>query len=126
VDDFVFKAGINEQTCLDENHVYEQMEEAVTTVPEMDIFNNYILDEITILKVDHGCEGQPIFDKYSSDDEQQDYLIFYHYEDNKDDAEVGLVTEDITQSFDQEKPLVEAREEIVYSQPEVNPQSSVD
>jgi hypothetical protein len=58
----------------------------------MDIFNSYILDEIIVLKVDHRCEGKPIFDKYSSDDEQQVYLIFDHYEDSKDDAEVGLVT----------------------------------
>jgi hypothetical protein len=69
VDDFVFEEGINEQPCLDENHVYEQLEAIVTIVPEMNIFNNYILDEITVLKVDHGCEGHPIFDKYFSDDE---------------------------------------------------------
>jgi hypothetical protein len=105
VDNFVFDAGIHEQPCLDENHVYEQLEATVTTVPEMDIFNSYILDEIIVLKVDHRCEGKPIFDKYSSDDEQQAYLIFDHYEDSKDDAEVGLVTEDITQSFDQEQAL---------------------
>jgi hypothetical protein len=43
---------------------------------------------------------------------------------SKDDAEVGLVTEDI--KFDQEQPLVEAHEEVIYTQPEVNPQSSVD
>jgi len=36
------------------------------------------------------------------------------------DAEVGLVTEDITWIFDQEQPLVETHEEIVYTQPEVN------
>jgi hypothetical protein len=49
-------------------------------------------------------KGQPIFDEYSSDDEQQAYLIFDHYEDSKDDAEVGLVTEDITRSLTRSNP----------------------
>jgi hypothetical protein len=101
----------------DENHVYEQIEATITVVPEMDIFNNYILDEITILEVDHRYDGQPIFDEYSSDNEQQAYPIFDHYEDKEYDAEVGLVIEDITRRFDQEQPLVEAHEEIVYTQP---------
>jgi hypothetical protein len=60
VDDFVFKACINEQPYIDRNHVYEQLEATVTIVPEMDIFNSYILDEIIVLKVDHRCEGKPI------------------------------------------------------------------
>jgi quinol monooxygenase YgiN len=106
--------------------VYEQLEATIIVVPEMDIFNNYILDEIIVLEVDHRYEGQLIFDEYSSDDEQQSYPIFDHYEDREYDAEVGLVTEDITRIFDQEQPLVEAHEEIVYTQPEVNQQSSVD
>jgi hypothetical protein len=76
----------------DENHVYEQLEATVTVVPEMDIFNSYILDEIIVLEVDHRYEGQPFFDEYSSDDEKQAYPIFDHYEDREDDAEVGLVT----------------------------------
>jgi hypothetical protein len=42
------------------------------------------------------------------------------------DAEVGLVTEYITRRFYQEQPLVEAYEEIIYTQSEVNQQSSVD
>ena len=92
MDDFVFEAGINEQPCLDENHVYEQLEATITIVLEMDIFNSYILDEIIVLKVDHRYERKPIFDGYSSDDEQQAYLIFDHYEYSKYDAEVGLVT----------------------------------
>ena len=62
VDDFVFETSINEQPCLDENHVYEQLEEVVTIVSEMDIFNSYILNEITYLKVDHRYERQPIFE----------------------------------------------------------------
>jgi hypothetical protein len=53
-----------------ENHVYEQLEASVTVVLEMDIFNSYILDEVIVLEVDHRYEGQPIFDEYSSDDEQ--------------------------------------------------------
>jgi hypothetical protein len=106
--------------------VYEQLEATVIVVPEMDIFNNYILDEIIVLEVDHRYEGKPIFNEYSSDDEQQAYPIFDHYEDREYDAEVGLVIEDITRRFDQEQPLVEAHEEIVYTQPEVNQQSSVD
>jgi hypothetical protein len=61
----------NEQPCLDENHVYEQLEVAVTVVPEVDIFHSYILDEIIVLEIDHRYEGKPIFDEYSSDDEQQ-------------------------------------------------------
>jgi hypothetical protein len=61
----------NEQPCLDEKHVYEQIEVAVTAVPEVDIFHSDILDEITVLEIDHRYEGQPIFDEYSSDDEQQ-------------------------------------------------------
>jgi hypothetical protein len=92
VDNFVFDTGIHEQPCLDENHVYEQLEATITTVHVMDIFNNYILDEIIVLKVDHKHERKPIFDEYSSDDEKQAYLIFDHYEDSKDDVEVGLVT----------------------------------
>jgi hypothetical protein len=36
------------------------------------------------------------------------------------------LSEDITQKFDQEQPLVEAHEEIVYTYPEVNQQSSMD
>ena len=100
VDNFFFDAGIHEQPYLDENQVYEQLEAAVTTVPEMDIFNSYILDEIIVLKVDHRYERKPIFDGYSSDDEQQAYLIFDHYEDSNDDAEVGLFIEDTTWEFD--------------------------
>ena len=92
MDNFVFDTGIYEQPCLYEKHVYEQLEAIVTIVPKKDIFNSYILDEIIVLKVDHRYERKPIFDGYSSDDEQQAYLIFDHYEDNKDDAEVGLVT----------------------------------
>jgi hypothetical protein len=49
MDNFFFNTGIHEHPCHDENHVYEQLEEVVTTVPEMDIFNSYILDEITIV-----------------------------------------------------------------------------
>jgi hypothetical protein len=97
--------------------VYEQLEATVTVVPKMDIFNNYILDEIIVLEVDHRYQGQPVFDQYSSDDEQQDYPIFYHYEDREYDVGVGLAIEDITQRFDQEQPLVEAHEDIVYTQP---------
>jgi hypothetical protein len=118
--------GVHEQSCLDENRVYEQLEETVTTIPEMDIVNSYILDENNVLKVDHRHERQPIFVVYSSDGEHQYYLIFDHYEDSKDDAEVGLVTEETTREFDHDQPLVEAREEIVYTHPEVNQQSSVD
>jgi hypothetical protein len=110
----------------DENHVYEQLEATVTIVLEMDIFNNYILDEITILEVDHRYEGQPVFDEYSSDDEHKAYPIFDHYEDREYDAEVSLVPEDKTRIFDQDQPLVEVHEEIIYTQPKVNQQSSVD
>jgi hypothetical protein len=95
MDNFVFDVGIHEQPCLDENHVYEQLEETIIIVPEIDIVNSYILDEIIDLKVDHRYEIQPLFDEYPSDDEQQDYLVFNHYEDSKDDVEVCLVTEDI-------------------------------
>jgi hypothetical protein len=49
--------------------MYEQPEVAVTVVPEMDIFDSYILDGITILEVEHRNEGKPFFDEYSSDDE---------------------------------------------------------
>jgi hypothetical protein len=63
--------------------VYEQPEATVTAVPEMDILNSYILDGITVLEVDHRYERQPIFYEYSSDDEQQDYPTFDHYEDTK-------------------------------------------
>jgi hypothetical protein len=38
VDNFVFDAGTHEQPCLDENHVYEQLEAVVTTVPENGYF----------------------------------------------------------------------------------------
>jgi hypothetical protein len=55
--------------------------QTVTTVPEMDIFDIYILNGITILEVDHRNEGQPFFDEYSSDDEKQDYPTFDHYKD---------------------------------------------
>jgi hypothetical protein len=79
VDNFFFDAGIHENPCLNENHVYEQLEAAITIVPEMDIFNSYILDDIIVLKVDHRHKRKPIFDGYSSDDEKQDYLIFDHY-----------------------------------------------
>jgi hypothetical protein len=58
----------------------------------MDIFKSYILDEIIVLKVSHRHERKPIFDGYPRDYEKQAYLIFVHYEDSKDDAEVGIVT----------------------------------
>jgi hypothetical protein len=67
----------------EKNHVYEQPEATVIDFPEMDIFNSYILDGITILLVDHRYEGHPIFYEYSSDDEKQDYPTFDHYEDTK-------------------------------------------
>jgi hypothetical protein len=66
----------------EKNLMYEQPEEAVTAIPEMDNFDSYILDGITILEVDHRNEGQPLFDEYSSDDEQQAYPTFDHYEDS--------------------------------------------
>jgi hypothetical protein len=65
----------------EKNLMYEQREATVIVVPEMDIFDNYILDGITILEVDHRNEGQPFFDEYSSDDEQQAYPTFDHYKD---------------------------------------------
>jgi hypothetical protein len=49
----------------EKNHVYEQPEAAVTAFPEIDIFNSYILDGITLLEIDHRYEGHPIFYKYS-------------------------------------------------------------
>jgi hypothetical protein len=76
--------------------VYEKLEEEVTSVSEMDIFNSYILDEIIVLKVDYRHERKPIFDGYSSEDEKQAYLIFDHYEDSKEDAKFGLEIEDTT------------------------------
>jgi hypothetical protein len=51
------------------NIILVQLETIVIVVPEMDIFNNYILDEIIVLEVDHRYEGQPVFNEYSSDDE---------------------------------------------------------
>jgi hypothetical protein len=68
-------------TIKEKNIMYEQPEETVTTIPEMDIFDSYILHGITILEVDHRNEGKPFFDEYSSDDEQQDYPTFDYYED---------------------------------------------
>jgi hypothetical protein len=94
VDDFVFESCINEQPYIDINHVYEQLGATVTTILEIDIFNSYFPKKIIDLKVDYRYERQPPFDEYPSDDEQQAYLVFDHYEDSKDDAEVGLVTED--------------------------------
>jgi hypothetical protein len=67
----------------EKNHMYEQPEATVTVVPEMDIFNSYILDGIIVLEVDHRYEGKPFFDEYSSDDEQQAYPTFDHYEDTE-------------------------------------------
>ena len=96
MDNFVFDTGIHEQPRLDENHVYEQLGVTVTIVPEINIFNSYFPNKIIDLKVDHRYERQPIFDEYPSDDEQQAYLVFDHYEDSKDDVEVGLVTNDMT------------------------------
>jgi len=113
MDNFFFDAGIHEQPHIDENHVYEQLGVAITIVPEIYIFNSYFPDKIIDLKDDHRYERQPLFDEYPSDDEKQYYLVFDHYEDSKDDVEVGLVTKDI--KFDQEHPLVEAHEEVIYT-----------
>jgi hypothetical protein len=41
----------------EKNIMYQQPEAAVTVVPKMDIFDNYILDGITILEVDHRNQG---------------------------------------------------------------------
>jgi hypothetical protein len=65
----------------EKNLMYEYPKAPVTAVPEMDIFDSYILNGITILEVDHRNEGQPFFDEYSSDDEHQAYPTFDHYED---------------------------------------------
>jgi hypothetical protein len=46
MDNFVYDAGIHEQPCIDENHVYEQLGEIVTTFLEIDIFNSYFPDKI--------------------------------------------------------------------------------
>jgi hypothetical protein len=83
----------------EKNHVYEQPEATVTVVPEMDIFNSYILDGIIVLEVDHRYEGKPIFYEYSSDDEQQAYPTFDHYEDTK-------------QHDKEEEPSIDIHEEI--------------
>jgi hypothetical protein len=49
----VFREDNIHNFVLDENHVYEQLEETINVVPKMDIFNNYILDEIIVVEVDH-------------------------------------------------------------------------
>jgi hypothetical protein len=81
------------------NHVYEQPKATVIVVPEMDIFNSYILDGITILEFDHRYEGNPIFYEYSSDDEQQYYPTFDHYDNTK-------------QHDKKEEPSIDIHEEI--------------
>jgi hypothetical protein len=67
----IFLPGIKEKKIM-----YEQPEAADTTVPE-----TYIFDGITILEEEYRNEGQPLFDEYYSDDEQQAYPTFDHYED---------------------------------------------
>jgi hypothetical protein len=64
----------------EKNHMYGQPKVTVIVVPEMDIFNSYNLDGITILEVDHRYEWKPYFDEYSSYDEQQAYPTFDHHE----------------------------------------------
>jgi hypothetical protein len=67
----IFLLGIKEK-----KNMYEQPEATDTTFPETDIF-----DGITILEEEYRNEGQPLFDEYYSDDEQQAYPTFDHYED---------------------------------------------
>jgi hypothetical protein len=57
----------------------EQPEAVGPTIPETNIF-----DGITILEEDHINEGQPLFDIYYSDDEQQAYPTFDHYKDTEE------------------------------------------
>ena len=64
----IFLPGIKEKRIM-----YEQPEAAGPTVPEMKIFYG-----ITILEEGHINEGQPLFDVYYSDDEQQGYPAFDH------------------------------------------------
>jgi hypothetical protein len=61
--------GINEEKIA-----CEQPEAAGPTIPETDIF-----DGITIMEENHRDKGQPLFDEYYSDDEQQAYPTFDHY-----------------------------------------------
>jgi hypothetical protein len=59
--------------------MYGQPEAASPTVPEMEIFYG-----ITVLEEGHINEGQPVFDVYYSDDEQQAYPTFDHYKDTEE------------------------------------------
>jgi hypothetical protein len=53
--------------------MYEQTEAAGPTIPETEIFNGII-----VMEEGHINEGQPLFDVYYSDDEQQGYPAFDH------------------------------------------------
>ena len=59
--------------------MYEKPEAAGPTIPEMENF-----DGITVLEEGHINEGQPLFDIYYSDDEQQAYPTFDHYKDTEE------------------------------------------
>jgi hypothetical protein len=59
--------------------MYEQPEAAGPTIPETNFFYG-----ITVLEEDHINEGQPLFDVYYSDDEQQAYPTFDHYKDTEE------------------------------------------
>jgi hypothetical protein len=70
----IFLPGIKEKRIM-----YEQPEAAGPTVPETEIFYG-----ITVLEEDHINEGQPLFDIYYSDDEQQAYPTFDHYRETEE------------------------------------------
>jgi hypothetical protein len=81
----LFLQGVSHDICLpgikEKKIMYEQPEAAGPTIPKMDIF-----DGITVLEEDHINEGQPLFDVYYSDDEQQAYPTFDHYKDTEEQS----------------------------------------
>jgi hypothetical protein len=79
----LFLQGVSHDICLpgikEKKITCEKPEPVGPTIPQTKILN-----WITILEEDHINEGQPLFDIYYSDDEQQAYPTFDHYGDTED------------------------------------------
>jgi hypothetical protein len=79
----LFLQGVSHDICLpgikEKKITCEQPEPVGPTIPKTEIFYG-----ITVLEEDHINEGQPLFDIYYSDDEQQAYPTFDHYRDTEE------------------------------------------
>jgi hypothetical protein len=108
----LFLQGVSHDIFLPGKKImYEQLEAVGPTVHETDIF-----DGSTIMEEDHRDKGQPLFDEYYSDDEQQAYPTFDHYKDTEEP--VSKKNHPMVPIYDEYESDLEERQQEEEKEPE--------